>query len=228
MSKKVQEANIRLIRDLFEGMLDPAEIKRWDRFYEPMIRLHGPASGSCLEHDLASAKEFNLRLAEVFSKGKLEVLEMFANEDKVVICWRMHAIQKIGDKTVVIGGNSIYRLHQGKIVEVWQAWDRLGMLEQLGEIRVCSRLVDLQSNYDTLKKLGMEKYLQQAANLTLRERQCLQCLLKGKTAKETATLLKLSFRTVEYYLENIKGKLDCSNKRDLFATAQILHQLDLI
>ncbi len=80
------------------------------------------------------------------------------------------------------------------------------MLEQLGEVRVCSNLVNLQSNYDTLKTFGMEKCAQQASLLSKRERQCLHCLLRGKTAKETAKTLKLSYRTVEYYFRDLQRK----------------------
>lgn len=64
--------------------------------------------------------------------------------------------------------------------------------------------------------------------LSLRERQCLRCLLDGKTAKETAAIYKLSYRTVESHFEKIKQKLKCTYKRDLFSLAQVLEKLDLL
>ncbi len=39
--------------------------------------------------------------------------------------------------------------------------------------------------------------------------------LYGKTAKETAVIMGLSYRTIEEYLTNIKKKLGCRHKRDL-------------
>lgn len=51
--------------------------------------------------------------------------------------------------------------------------------------------------------------------LSPRERECLELLKQGKTAKETAALLGLSRRTIEYYFDNIKDKLNCSSKRAL-------------
>lgn len=51
--------------------------------------------------------------------------------------------------------------------------------------------------------------------LSNREKQCLRLFLQGKTAKETASILQLSHRTIEEYLRNIKIKLQCARKRDL-------------
>lgn len=59
------------------------------------------------------------------------------------------------------------------------------------------------------------KYALDGANLTLREVQCLRLLQQGKTAKQTAKILHLSSRTVESYLENIKSKLNATNRVDL-------------
>jgi len=52
-------------------------------------------------------------------------------------------------------------------------------------------------------------------HLTKRELDVSICLLKGKTAKETARDLLISPRTVEEYIENIKCKLKCKNKIQL-------------
>lgn len=51
--------------------------------------------------------------------------------------------------------------------------------------------------------------------LTRREGECLTHLAKGKTVKSTAKHLGLSPRTIEYYSNRIKEKLDCRNKNEL-------------
>ncbi len=53
------------------------------------------------------------------------------------------------------------------------------------------------------------------SNLTKREIDCLQLLVKGKAAREIGEILNLSKRTVEFYLANIKSKLFVSSKSDL-------------
>lgn len=61
-----------------------------------------------------------------------------------------------------------------------------------------------------MKSLGYD-----LSSLSTREKECLELFLKGKTAKETASLLNLSRRTVESYFENIKDKLGCFSKAEI-------------
>lgn len=51
--------------------------------------------------------------------------------------------------------------------------------------------------------------------LSRRETQCLQLYIKGKTAKEVARILRLSYRTVENYIRNIKIKMGVTKKSEL-------------
>lgn len=51
--------------------------------------------------------------------------------------------------------------------------------------------------------------------LTNRESDCIACLKKGYTIKETAQILGISPRTVETYLNNLRKKFDCKRKRQL-------------
>ncbi|KTD47640.1 helix-turn-helix transcriptional regulator [Legionella quateirensis] len=55
--------------------------------------------------------------------------------------------------------------------------------------------------------------------LTNREYECVFLLIRGKTAKEIGTLLSLSKRTIESYIENIKNKMNCKNKAEILVKA---------
>jgi DNA-binding CsgD family transcriptional regulator len=79
-----------------------------------------------------------------------------------------------------------------------------------------------------LREIGQGKMLDLAKSLSKRERECIQLLGEGKTAKEIAILLSLSHRTVESYLENIKNKLSCNNKQELFSLASEFQELGLL
>jgi len=46
---------------------------------------------------------------------------------------------------------------------------------------------------------------------------CLKLAAADKTARESAEILNLSFRTVESYIVNIKNKLKCNSKREIKA-----------
>lgn len=52
-------------------------------------------------------------------------------------------------------------------------------------------------------------------NLSSRESECLFFLLRGKSATEIASLIGLSKRTVEEYLNNVKEKMRCSTRSAL-------------
>lgn len=74
---------------------------------------------------------------------------------------------------------------------------------------ISSALIDT-SQYNALKINSCCDEL-----LTERQIECCLLLLQGKTAREIGASLKLSTRTVEYYLNIIKTKLDCKNKAEL-------------
>ena len=61
--------------------------------------------------------------------------------------------------------------------------------------------------------------------LTLKEKECVEWYLKGKTSSEIATIMGISKRTVETHIENIKFKFKCSNMVQLgYAVAKAKYQ----
>jgi DNA-binding CsgD family transcriptional regulator len=62
--------------------------------------------------------------------------------------------------------------------------------------------------------------------LAPREVECLLYLLRGHTAKQTARQLQLSYRTVEFYIANVKDKLHCRTRSKLIEkmlTGELIH-----
>ncbi len=51
--------------------------------------------------------------------------------------------------------------------------------------------------------------------LTSQEAKCMICFLRGNTVKATAEIMDLSPRTVEYYTNNMKKRLNCRSKSEL-------------
>lgn len=50
-----------------------------------------------------------------------------------------------------------------------------------------------------------------------REAECMAQLLRGRSIRGTAKKLDLSHRTVEFYVKNMKRKLNCNTKYELIA-----------
>lgn len=65
-------------------------------------------------------------------------------------------------------------------------------------------------------------------DLSPREKEVLSLYLQGETARGISERLILSSRTVESYLENIKNKLNCYQKTELFKRAQELRDYGLL
>lgn len=77
-------------------------------------------------------------MLEIWGNFKIEVQEIFSNENKVYVRWKQsgkHRAEYDGyaptNKEVIEVGSAVYRLENKKIVEYWIQVDRLGILEQL-------------------------------------------------------------------------------------------------
>lgn len=79
-----------------------------------------------------------------------------------------------------------------------------------------------------LKDIGLGLEITKAESLSDQEKKCIQFLVKGMSAKETANKMHLSCRTVEHYLDNIKNKLACKYKNELFTYGEKLINLGLL
>lgn len=228
---KSNDPNIQIVLNLFEGTLDPSNLNRYVEFFSNDCLIHAFQN----DYDIKSAKQFDASLASAFKLKNMVIEDIFSRDDRVYVYWTFNIFHKgeyegipATQKELTVKGMSIYRFSEGRIQEVWQFWDRLGLLEQIGEVQVKIHAAEFESHYELLKELGLEKYVEKVSRLSKRERQCLKLLLQGKTAKETAASLTLSPRTVEYYFDNLKDKLECWNRSELFKAAQILEKLDLL
>jgi DNA-binding CsgD family transcriptional regulator len=65
------------------------------------------------------------------------------------------------------------------------------------------------------RSLSCPKRLEYDIYLSTRENQCARLLMQGYSAKMIAETLRLSYRTVEHYIDNIKDKLGVSTKQEL-------------
>lgn len=69
-----------------------------------------------------------------------------------------------------------------------------------------------------LKKILTQRR-HQHSRLSRREFQVFLCCVMGYTSSAMAKLFNISVKTVEYYLGEVKTKLDCESRADLFSKA---------
>lgn len=201
-----------VIQFLGKGNLD-----RYEDYIADEVKVHCPSSWKVVhsaEIEYADqTKIIDQEYANAFSFSEMKIEDILVHDEKIAARWKGRGRQKAPffyhhstNNPFLLEGHTLYKLKECKILEVWQSWDMLGLLNQIGYFKpVLSNELKRKSTY-----------------LSTREKQCLCLLLKNKTAKETAEQLQLSFRTIEYYFENIKDKLDCESKGELFQLARVL------
>lgn len=79
-----------------------------------------------------------------------------------------------------------------------------------------------------LLDLGLEDLVIRAESLSPREIQCLEFIANSKSVKEIAAILRLSPRTIESYIGNLKKKLSCWSKQELYSIGNELQKFGFI
>jgi PAS domain S-box-containing protein len=126
-------------------------------------------------------------------------------EEKYRIISQQGEIKWIEDR-----GQPLYSKN-GQYMGVW------GMAKDV----TCKNIIDSYTSYllrDFPKNNRARYYLKgryKNVYLTAREAECAFYLLKGKTSKETAKILNISYRTVQDILQKIKNKLNISYRSEL-------------
>lgn len=139
-------ANITLVRKLFDEIYSKGNLNAFEELFSKNLVVHDPAVPHGKE-DFNAYKETENNYKRAFPNKKAKIDLIFSSDDKVVALWTCQGTHKgdlqgisASNQNFTITGISIYKLSNSKIVEVWQSWDRLGLLEQLGEIEPAAAL----------------------------------------------------------------------------------------
>jgi steroid delta-isomerase-like uncharacterized protein len=133
------DENIQLMRRWFQEVWNEGRMQTVYDLLPPDGIARGQRSA---EAEIRGPEEFVKFVREirgVFPDIKVKVEDIFGVDDKVVLRWSANMIHS-GDalgipasgRTVRNRGITIARIVGGKIVEGWDSWDQLGMLEQIG------------------------------------------------------------------------------------------------
>lgn len=133
--------NLQIVKEYIEEIENKGNINSTDKFLDPHFQVHSlhqnpQPVGS---EQPKTYQEALQQSQKTLSKSRKIIKDIFAQNDKVVVVWTTNAVNT-GDfmgnpttnKNVTYSGISIYRLANGKIIEQWYVWDRLGLYEQLG------------------------------------------------------------------------------------------------
>ena len=133
------EENIQLMRRWFQEVWNEGRMETVHELLSPDSVARGQRGA---EAEIRGPEEFEKFVREIrgaFSNIQMKVEDVFGAGDKVVLRWSAtmtHTGDAMGfpasGQTVRNRGITIARIVDGKIVEGWDNWDQLGMLEQIG------------------------------------------------------------------------------------------------
>ena len=133
------EQNVQLMRRWFQEVWNEGRLETIHELLSADAIARGQDGG---ESELRGPQEFEgfvRKIRGAFSEMKVSIEDVFGAGDKVVLRWSAtmtHTGNTLGipasGQTVQSHGITIARIVDGKIVEGWDNWDQLGMLEQIG------------------------------------------------------------------------------------------------
>lgn len=140
------EENKALIRSYYEEFFIRRNFRIVDDFFPPDYVHHLPELPE-YRMDFQDFRKRELNIARAFPDGRREIEDQIAEGDKVVTRFIFRGTQMVDmpekpatDKKVNVHSIIINRLKDGKIVEGWETYDSLGMMEQLELVNRVSTL----------------------------------------------------------------------------------------
>jgi len=133
--------NVELMRRWFREVWNEAKVETIHELFSPDASLTGHYGTKSAIRGPHEFLPFVQLIRTAFPDIKLKVEDAFGAHDKVVVRWiatGIHSGEGFGppsNKTVHVTGVTIARIADGKIVEGWDNWDQLGLLEQIGAYR---------------------------------------------------------------------------------------------
>jgi steroid delta-isomerase-like uncharacterized protein len=130
-----EQGHVGTVRRLYEEYLNENRPELLPSLVSEDVVLHTATE----ERGIAAYAALTDRLRIAFPDMQFTLLDLIACEDRVVVRWTMDAMHggplagiPATGKRVQQRANVIYRLEDGKIVEIWAQVDQVGMLRQLG------------------------------------------------------------------------------------------------
>ena len=148
--ENILDQNKELTRRFYEECWNQGKTERVDQYVAKDCRYRDPVFPS-LAPGVESLKRHITMCRSAFPDLRFSLDDLIAERDEVVVHWTAHGTQEgqfLGvaptRKTATVGGTSIYRIKNQKIIEQVADWNLLTLLEQLGaatapKVQVASR-----------------------------------------------------------------------------------------
>lgn len=133
------QENIQLMKRWFQEVWNENKKQTIHELLSPTAVATGQSGSGAVIHGPAEFAAFAEGIRSAFPDIKVTVQDAFGADDRVVVRWSAkmtHRGDGLGipatNKEVQLTGMSIVRIANGQIIEGWDNWDQLTMLEQIG------------------------------------------------------------------------------------------------
>jgi steroid delta-isomerase-like uncharacterized protein len=132
--------NAAIARQWFEQFWNEKKFDTIEKLVAPDCRLHGHADNDEVV-GIAEFRQFAQALQKAFPDIHIDVEDTISEGDRTVARWvsrGTHQADFMGipasGRKIVVRGTSVIHFADGKIVESWDSWDKLGMLQAVGAL----------------------------------------------------------------------------------------------
>ena len=140
------ESNKAIVRRYFEEVVDNRKLDILGEIVTKDCVIHRPEVSEPIR-GLEAFRQALERILQVYSEFKTTIHDVIAEEDRVACRLSHRAVNRtewtsrlgthaVAGRTVTWSAIAIFRLHDGKIAEEWVSRDELGMLIDLGVLRM--------------------------------------------------------------------------------------------
>ncbi len=134
------EENKRLVRRLVQEVWNWRNLDLIDELIAPEYVRYDPSWPDAV-HGREAFREYISIMRGAFTDLQLTLEDLIAEGDKVVVRWTSRATHQ-GEfmgiqptfREVTVAGITILRIESGQVAEAWDAYDALGLMQQLGVI----------------------------------------------------------------------------------------------
>ena len=124
-----RDANKKLIENFIENIFNERELNQISDYVTPDYIEHSNGVTTSSVASLIKTVKF---LEETADDFHLEIEQILAEQDNVMVLWNYQGFNKEYQKKVALSGVFIARIADDKIVEGWQIFDNFTRLKQLG------------------------------------------------------------------------------------------------
>ncbi len=135
------QESLKLVKQLFTEVFTKGNIDYCDQYIDKNVQFYDPSAPN-FRGGLQAYKQREQAYQNAFPNKQCTVDDIFSADGRVVVRWTVKGVHggdlpgipKTGNK-IEITGITILKLKNNIIQEIWQSWDRLGLLEQLGQVK---------------------------------------------------------------------------------------------